>query len=123
MWLEDNDTRAKWGVYWRRAHGGPNNVKCLLRQKPVDPPNAYGNVDETTAAAGWIYMCGEKTARQGAFSRPARLWLLQNRNLRVDVPANWDYGPVTIVDGTVNPNPFGIPASILPAGVGGPKRD
>jgi len=123
MWLEDNDTRAKWGVYWRRAHGGPNNVKCLLRQKPVDPPNAFGNVDETTAAAGWIYLCGEKTAREGTFSRPARLWLLQNRNLRVDVPANWDYGPVTIVDGTVNPNPFGIPASILPPGVGGPKRD
>ena len=122
MWLEDNDTRAKWGVYWRRAHGGPNNVNCLLRQKPVDPPNAFGNVDETTAAAGWIYMCGEKTARDGTFPRPARLWLLQNRNLPIDAPADWDYGPVTIVDGSVNPNPFGIPASILPPGVGAEKR-
>jgi len=123
MWLEENDTRAKWGVYWRRAHGGPNKVKCLLRQKAVDPPNAFGNVDETTAAAGWIYLCGEKKARQGTFPRPSRLWLLQNRNLRVDSPANWDYGPVTIVDGTVNRNPFGIPASILPPGVAKENRD
>jgi len=119
IWLEENDMRGKWGWYWRRAHGGPNKVKCLLRQTAVDPPNAFGNVDETTASAGWIYMCGEKTIRPGPFSRPARLWLLQNRNMRVETPAGWDYGPVTVVDGAVNPNPFGIPASILPSGVGG----
>jgi hypothetical protein len=75
---------------------------------------AKGTTEQIKAFCGNI--------RKGRTDRPARLWLLQNRNLRVDVPANWDYGPVTIVDGTVNSNPFGIPVSILPPGVGTKKR-
>lgn len=95
--------------YRRRLTG-----TCLKRQVSVNAPDAYGNVDVDTASYGWIHDRWSYDRSAGAdYKRVFRYWLSRNRNKANDTTNYVYWGRVTIVDGTVNSNPFGIPAGLL----------
>ncbi len=94
---------------YRRQLTGTRVLNGVTQASAV---GAFGFVDATTAAAGYIW--GRSTAlKTGVAALPYKIGLNENSN-RCTPNSVWtEYAALTIVDGVANPNPFQLDANIL----------